>query len=206
MDLHVVGYAFALTLFAGLATGVGSAMAFFTKRTNTRFLAIALGFSAGVMIYVSFVEILAKAIAALTTVYGPTEGRLYAVLSFFLGILIIGVIDRLVPSYENPHENMSVEVLEDPLRGEEYKKRNRLLRIGLVTALAIGSHNFPEGLATFVSAIEDPRLGLLVVIPFWTRRTGWSDYWVSAAHAVYGANCDGRSFWCRCGSHGVHLA
>lgn len=132
MDLHVVGYAFALTLFAGLATGVGSAMAFFTKRTNTRFLAIALGFSAGVMIYVSFVEILAKAIAALTTVYGPTEGRLYAVLSFFLGILIIGVIDRLVPSYENPHENMSVEVLEDPLRGEEYKKRNRLLRIGLV--------------------------------------------------------------------------
>ena len=59
---------------------------------------------------------------------------------------------------------MSVEVLEDPIRGEEYKKRNRLLRIGLVTALAIGIHNFPEGLATFVSAIEDPRLGLAIAI------------------------------------------
>jgi ZIP family zinc transporter len=164
MDIHVVGYAFALTLFAGLATGVGSAMAFFAKRTNTRFLALALGFSAGVMIYVSFVEILAKSVTALSSVYGSVEGRVYAVLSFFFGIVVIGIIDRLVPSYENPHENMSVEVLDDPVRGEEYKQRNRLLRIGLVTALAIGIHNFPEGLATFVSAIEDPRLGLAIAI------------------------------------------
>lgn len=164
MDLHVVGYAFALTLFAGLATGVGSAMAFFTQRTNTRFLAVALGFSAGVMIYVSFVEILPKSIAALTTVHGTVEGRIYAVLSFFIGIVIIGIIDRLVPSYENPHENMSVEVLDDPVRSEEYRRRNRLLRVGLVTALAIGIHNFPEGLATFVSAIDDPRLGLAIAI------------------------------------------
>lgn len=164
MDIHVVGYAFALTLFAGLATGVGSAMAFFAKRTNTRFLAVALGFSAGVMIYVSFVEILAKSIATLTSVHGDVEGKVFAVLSFFSGIVVIGVIDRLVPSYENPHENMSVEALDDPIRSEEYKKRNRLLRIGLVTAFAIGIHNFPEGLATFVSAIEDPRLGLAIAV------------------------------------------
>ncbi len=164
MDLHVVGYAFALTLFAGLATGVGSAMAFFAKRTNTKFLAISLGFSAGVMIYVSFVEILQKSILGLTESYGPVEGRIFAVVSFFCGILLIGVIDKLVPSYENPHENMSVEFMDDAARADEFKKSHRLLRVGLMTAVAIGIHNFPEGLATFVSAIEDPKLGLAIAV------------------------------------------
>ncbi|NCB44062.1 MAG: zinc transporter ZupT, partial [Clostridia bacterium] len=56
-----IGLAFLLTLFAGLSTGIGSAIAFFAKKTNTRFLAISLGFSAGVMIYISFVEILVDA-------------------------------------------------------------------------------------------------------------------------------------------------
>ncbi len=164
MDLHVVGYAFALTLFAGLSTGVGSAMAFFAKRTSTRFLAVSLGFSAGVMIYVSFVEILQKSITSLSASFGDVQGKIYAVLSFFAGIVLIGVIDRLVPSYENPHENMSVEFMDDKERAEEFKRKNRLLRVGLMTAVAIGIHNFPEGLATFVSAIDDPTLGLAIAI------------------------------------------
>ncbi|MBU3698979.1 MAG: zinc transporter ZupT [Candidatus Kapabacteria bacterium] len=164
MDMHAVGYAFALTLLAGLATGVGSAMAFFTKRTSTKTLSLSLGFSAGVMIYVSFVEILNKSVVALTESFGSVKGHWYAVASFFGGIALIAIIDKLVPTYENPHENMSVEYMDDPERSAEYKKRNMLMRVGIMTALAIGIHNFPEGLATFVSALHDPSLGLAIAI------------------------------------------
>lgn len=163
-DMHAVGYAFALTLLAGLATGVGSAMAFFTKRTSTKALSVSLGFSAGVMIYVSFVEILNKSVIALTQVYGPAQGRWWAVGSFFAGIGLIAIIDKLVPTYENPHENMSVEYMDDEQRSAEFRKRNQLMRVGIMTALAIGIHNFPEGLATFVSALNDPSLGLAIAV------------------------------------------
>jgi len=164
MDVHALGYAFALTLLAGLATGVGSAMAFFARKTSTKFLSLSLGFSAGVMIYVSFVEILAKSNSALAQVYGPQGGRWYSVLSFFAGIALIAVIDKLVPSHENPHENMSIEALDDEAKKEEFARNHRLLRVGVMTALAIGIHNFPEGLATFVSALHDPSLGLAIAI------------------------------------------
>ena len=164
MDMHAVGYAFALTLLAGLATGVGSAMAFFTKRTSTKFLSVSLGFSAGVMIYVSFVEILNKSVEALSQEYGTVGGRWMAVGSFFAGIALIAIIDKLVPTHENPHENMSVEYMDDEERSAEFRKRHQLMRVGVMTALAIGIHNFPEGLATFVSALNDPSLGLAIAI------------------------------------------
>src|SRR6056297_499133 len=96
--------AFGLTLFAGLCTGIGSALAFFAKRTNPKFLSASLGFSAGVMIYVSFVEILAKARDSMIEGLGHKPGHWITVLAFFSGIALIGLIDKLVPSYENPHE------------------------------------------------------------------------------------------------------
>ena len=92
-------FAFGLTLFAGFSTGIGSALAFFTKSTNTRFLSVSLGFSAGVMVYVSFVEILQKARLALIPDFGEKLAAWYAVLAFFAGILIIALIDNLIPSY-----------------------------------------------------------------------------------------------------------
>ena len=96
-------YAFGLTLFAGLATGIGSIIAFFAKRTNHRFLSVSTGFSAGVMLYVSFVEIFFKGAAALELAYGKW-GEWANVASFFGGILLIGVIDYLIPAADNPHE------------------------------------------------------------------------------------------------------
>lgn len=152
--------AFALTLFAGLSTGIGSAMAFFAKRTSTRFLAISLGFSAGVMIYVSFVEIFAKARTALTGEYGNIEGTWYTIMAFFGGILFIALIDKFIPSVENPHEMHSIE----EMTGARDKKGKKLMRMGMFTALAIGIHNFPEGLATFTAAIEDPGLGIAIAV------------------------------------------
>ena len=78
--------ALGLTVFAGLATSIGSAIAFFAKRTNYRFLSVATGFSAGVMLYVSFVEIFVKGSDALTEVYGDYWGHWLNVGSFFGGI------------------------------------------------------------------------------------------------------------------------
>jgi zinc transporter, ZIP family len=116
--------AFGLTLFAGLSTGIGSAIAFFSKTTNTRFLAVALGFSAGVMIYVSLVEIFFKAKDTLVAEHGLVQGNWITLLSFFGGILFIGIIDRLVPSASNPHEIRTVEdVKEDIETWEEEQER-----------------------------------------------------------------------------------
>jgi ZIP family zinc transporter len=155
--------AFGLTLFAGLATGIGSALAFFTKRTNTKFLSSALGFSAGVMIYVSFVEIVVKAKDSLVVSLGERTGTWVTVASFFGGIFLIALIDKLVPSFENPHEIRGVE----EMGGNSTAAREqdpRLLRMGVFTALAIAIHNFPEGLATFAAALSDPTLGLSIAI------------------------------------------
>ena len=73
-DTSTVLFAFGLTLFAGLSTGIGSVLALVTKKTNTRFLAMALGFSGGVMIYVSFAEILVKARDSLVLGLGTRAG------------------------------------------------------------------------------------------------------------------------------------
>lgn len=160
MDTTIL-YALALTLFAGLATGLGSLIAFFTKRTNTKFLSFALGFSAGVMIYISLVEIFVKAKDSLTVSMGETKGYLFTIIGFFGGMLLIALIDRLVPKAGNPHDVKKVEDLQHQVTATEFAK---LKKMGVFTALAIAIHNFPEGIATFMSAIEDPQLGFAIAI------------------------------------------
>lgn len=152
-------FAFALTLFAGLSTGIGSALAFYSKKTNKKFLSAALGFSAGVMIYVSFMEIIPKALASLEAAYGYSKGYIYTTVAFFFGIIIIGLIDRLVPTQENPHEIHSADEMTTDQRREK-----ELLRMGMFSALAIAIHNFPEGIATFIGALNDPALGVSIAI------------------------------------------
>ena len=180
-----VWFALGLTLVAGMATGIGSAIAFTAKRTNYRFLSVATGFSAGVMLYVSFVEIFFKGAAALTERYGDVTGYWVNTLAFFGGMAIIFVIDTLIPAGENPHETHSeaeTAPLHDPSapvplssvtpgaadRGpglhDHTADHHKLMRMGLFTALAIGIHNFPEGLATFLAALEDPGLGIAIAI------------------------------------------
>lgn len=158
-ELKHLAFAFLLTLFAGLSTGIGSAIALLARRTNTRFLTISLGFSAGVMIYVSFVEIFQKARDILIEDQGLIVGNWYAVSAFFGGILLIALIDRFIPNVENPHEVRRVEEMD-----EDAKKKHKLKRLGIFTAIAIGIHNFPEGLATFTAALDEPTLGVAIAI------------------------------------------
>ena len=185
--MNPVLVALGLTLFAGMATGIGSVIAFTAKRTNYRFLSVATGFSAGVMLYVSFVEIFVKGGAALALRYGEPLASWINVASFFAGMLLIGLIDNLIPAAENPHETHAeseTRPLHDPnapLPDFEHADASRpktgeisihdhahhhhkLMRMGLFTALAIGIHNFPEGLATFLAALHDPSLGAAIAI------------------------------------------
>jgi ZIP family zinc transporter len=181
-----VWIALGLTLFAGMATGVGSAIAFFAKRTNYRLLSVATGFSAGVMLYVSFVEILFKGQESLVQVYGDYWGHWVNAGSFFAGIALIAVIDNLIPAAENPHEThteLETAPLSDdsapvpdfdavadgavtPARDvhDHGSRHKKLMRMGLFTAIAIAIHNFPEGLATFLAALQDPSIGVAIAI------------------------------------------
>lgn len=156
---HDILLGFAVTLFAGLCTGIGSILAFFTKRTNTRYLSIALGFSAGVMIYVSMIEIFAKAKTSLVGELGEVRGSWITVIAFFGGMGLIALIDKLIPHNENPHEVKKVEDMPSALSAAQHAK---LLKTGTFVALSIAIHNFPEGLATFVATINNPSLGIAI--------------------------------------------
>jgi ZIP family zinc transporter len=159
MDTENVLFALGLTLFAGMSTGIGSLMALTSKKFNPKFLAGSLGFSAGVMIYVSFVEIFSKARTSLTESHGESLGYTYTVIAFFSGIAIIALIDKLIPSFQNPHEIRNTN--EKNLRNNDEQK---LYRMGLFSALAIAIHNFPEGLATFMAGLTDPTLGVSIAV------------------------------------------
>jgi zinc transporter, ZIP family len=152
------GYAFLMTVIAGCATGIGSALAYLTHRTHANLLSASLGFSAGVMIYISFMELLANAQASLVTAYGKVHGGAITILSFLGGMMLIAAIDYLIPSYENPHETGLVEEMDTNHRSHQ------LHRLGLLTALAIGIHNFPEGIATFFAGMTDKTVGISVAI------------------------------------------
>jgi len=142
-----------LTVAAGLCTGVGSAIAYFIRKPKMAYLAFLLGFSAGVMIYVSFMELLPSALQAV--------GKLWSLAAFFAGIAAMGLVDILVPELEHPNQWQTAECEDEPAANLE---KSRLMRTGLFTALAIGIHNFPEGLATFTSALTDVHLGIFIAI------------------------------------------
>lgn len=161
--------AFLLTFLAGMATAVGAAIAFFVRRDSTRTLAMCLAFSAGVMLYVSFTEILGKAHAGIERAgASPTRAAWLTAAGFFGGMAVIGLIDRLIPRAENPHEPRSraelAELKPDGSPSRRMPGRARLLRTGALTGLAIAIHNFPEGMATFFAAVEDPALGVALAV------------------------------------------
>ena len=156
MSEHTIWVAFGLTLIAGLSTGIGSVLALLSKRTNTKFLCASLGFSAGVMLYVSFMELLPEAKAEFVLHYGAKTGTLGLLLAFFGGIGLITLIDFLIPGANNPHELQGVEEMKKP-----DSQQKSLHRVGLVVALSLAIHNFPEGIATFTAALG----GLSVAIP-----------------------------------------
>lgn len=160
MEWTNVAFAFGLTIFAGMATGIGGAIAFFAKRTNTTFLSFSLGFSAGVMIYISFTELLGEAHRIISASQGVDRSSWFTFLFFIVGFALAALIDKAVPSHENPHESRDVEQMDVdcPKRGR------KLLRLGAFTAIALAVHNFPEGIATFMAGISDVTVGISIAL------------------------------------------
>jgi ZIP family zinc transporter len=139
-----------LTALAGFSTGIGSAIGYFIKKPKMIYLSFSLGFSAGVMIYISFVELLPKAVEG--------SGKISGLVAFFMGIIFIGLIDMVIPEEKNPHHYKELP------QGAKVKFDKALMRTGVFTAVAIGIHNFPEGLATFGAALSNTKLGVIIAL------------------------------------------
>lgn len=162
---QTIAIAFALTLFAGLSTGIGAALAFFSRADNTRFLSIGLGFSAGVMMYVSFVEILSKSKISFAQNMGDVASEAWMMGTFFGGFALAFLIDRLIPDDVNPHELRSDKELHSLKSKHMEPHHSHLLkRTGIFTAIAIAIHNFPEGFATFVASLDGVSLGVAIAL------------------------------------------
>ena len=153
-----------ITLLAGLSTMIGSTIAFFFKTTQRRFLSFSLGLSAGVMVYISFAEILQKSLIILQKYHTPLEAEVLNVVSFFSGIFVMLIIDRMIPDYENPHEIHLQEEIQTTKSqpAYSYSDLKKLKRTGIFMALAVGIHNFPEGLVTFLSVLNEPHTGFFI--------------------------------------------
>lgn len=143
-----------LTILAGLATVVGGFLTFFVKRTNLKFLSIGLAFSAGVMIFLSLSEILIEAKEFLSLSY-TKKADLIALIAFFFGMLIAFLIDYFIPDH----------IDEDLLsKKENCTHKHKIKRAGILTAIAITIHNFPEGIATFFISSQTLTLGIPLAI------------------------------------------
>jgi zinc transporter, ZIP family len=161
MDYNNWIFAIGLSLFAGLATGIGGLFVLLFRTTNKKFLSVALGFSAGIMIFISFMEILPDAKSHLISSLGNDAGGWITLVAFFVGIILIAAIDKLIPARENPHEMHSIEEVE---ACRVNPNAHQLMKTSVLTAIAITIHNFPEGLVTFVSGMSQPKLGIAIAI------------------------------------------
>lgn len=151
-----------LTLIAGAATGIGGALVLFKKKISSNFLAGALGLSAGVMIFISLAELFPEAQAEIMATGSIKYGEAFVLIAFFVGMGIITLIDFAIPEYENPHEasGLSLDAKTAAVGMLEQNGNEKALhRLGIMSALAIAIHNFPEGIATFIGALNDPQMG-----------------------------------------------
>jgi ZIP family zinc transporter len=160
-------FALLLALLAGLSTGIGSIIAYFIRKPNPKFMSLILGFSAGVMIFVSFAELLHVSIENI--------GFLRANIGFFVGLAFIAFLDVFIPhEYKDEHiKEQGTDLPEKRRFGRRRgapattreEKRSRLMRAGTLTAIGIVIHNLPEGLVTFSSALAgEHSFGILVAV------------------------------------------
>ena len=175
-----VGFALLLSALAGLSTTIGSLLALFVRKPGSRLMTLTLGFSGGVMILVSFVELLPGGIDAL--------GFALANLAFFGGMMAMFLIDALIP-----HDYMAEHHHTETENSQDAALKSRLLKAGLFVALGLGIHNFPEGMATFATSLSDPQLGIAitVAIAFHNIPEG-----LAVSAPVYAATGSrGKAFW-----------
>lgn len=164
MNWDTIIFAVGLALIAGLSTGLGGLAVIFLKKTSPVVLSVMLGFSAGIMVYVSFIELYQEALGNLCLVHGPVNGKVMTVLSFFFGITLMAFINEFIPEPNHPHHLKKIETTRIENNRHSTGEKSRLLRTGIFTALAVTIHNFPEGIASYASAMKSPLLGFSVAL------------------------------------------
>ena len=164
--------AFLITFIAGLSTALGAGLTFFIKRNDFKYFAVGMSFSAGVMIYLSFMDILPMSIEHMA--FGGEEsqgmgeklGAVAALCMFFIGAAVAGVIDHFIPEHID-HDMVQEDLCRNESQGDERAynvcmRRSKAGHAALFTALALFIHNFPEGLSVFITSLEDVSVGLAV--------------------------------------------
>ncbi len=162
-------FAFFLSLLAGLSTTIGSVIAFIVKKPSPKFISFVMGFSAGVMIFISFVELLFKSIFSI--------GYELGVFFFFLGMGLMFLIDAIISHKYEFEDSIEVLVKENgsykphlhyghrhrkKFRGE--KKNLKIEKTSLFIVLGVFIHNFPEGMVTLIGTLAEVELGLLLTL------------------------------------------
>jgi len=143
--------ALSISIIAGMATLLGALIIFLTKGKSEKMVTFSLAFAAGVMLSVSFSDLLPEARLFLSTSRGNTFGVLYMNFFMIVGILIAAGIDYFVP-----HEEYNEQLHDKP--------HQNLFRVGFISMLAVGLHNFPEGVAVFMASLSDLTLGASVAV------------------------------------------
>ena len=156
MNIQNLGIAFSLTMLAGLTTAIGGAIAFITKKDNLKTLSVGLGFSAGVMIFISMVDIIPGCEQILKLNF-PNMYQWLVFGGFIAGLLVSILIDYFLPDHVDTEELLNPDSPEMSMHN-----RYKLKRAGFMTAIAICIHNFPEGMATFLTTTQDLTLGMSV--------------------------------------------
>ncbi len=181
---------FSLSMVAGLCTGLGAAIAFFMKRSDTRLLTFALGSSAGVMVYISFMELMPAA----TDYLGGEDAKWAIIAAFFGGMALSALIDKLIPADENPHEIRKPGELEGVQGGTgQFAGQAGVKRSALLFAIAIAIHNFPEGIATMATAFDNTGIAASVALAVAIHNI--PEGLAVAVPLLYGTGNRKRAFW-----------
>ncbi|MGI6084389.1 MAG: zinc transporter ZupT [Acetivibrionales bacterium] len=158
-------FSICLSTLAGLSTGIGGLIGILFKRTNTKILSIMLGFSAGIMIYISFIELYQESQMNLCNIHGIVNGKILTVLSFFFGITLMALINEFIPEPEHPHRVKKIETIRrNNITSANSKNTGKLLRTGIFTTIAVTLHNFPEGIASYASTMKNSALGISIAL------------------------------------------
>ncbi|MBE6047170.1 MAG: zinc transporter ZupT [Clostridium sp.] len=139
-----------LSMLAGFSTVLGAFIVFFSKTRNKRLITFALSFSAGVMITISFTDLFPTCNKVLDKMLGKINGGLMSILFLVIGVIMAFLIDNFIS--EDGNSNICA------------KNNESLYRVGFVSMIALMLHNFPEGMATYISGYQNTSLGITIAL------------------------------------------
>jgi len=143
--MEIIG-AMLVSTIAGLSTVLGGLVIFFKFKDKNinKFITVSLSFSLAIMIGISITDLIPESTYVLLKSYGISRGVIYSILAFIIGVILIKILNKLIARAEN--------------------NKNDLYKLGILNMLALILHNFPEGIATFMSSYKDMSLGIKLAV------------------------------------------